>query len=177
MAISPGSDIVLEVARAADPMAYRAAAARLQRQAAASASGAFAPMVDGAGTRHASAPRVPFDAARRMVGLENGRVLATPPADPYQQFEAFVLQTFVESMLPKGETALFGSGPGAGIWKSMLARSLGTELARLGGIGIAEMLAAADDRRADRDNGPGGARVGDRTMSARAAMQGTEAGV
>ena len=68
-------------------------------------------------------------------------------ADDLQQFEGFVLRTFVEAMLPKDGTSFFGSGTAGGIWKSMMAERLGEELAAGGGIGIADLLR----------EGPGGA--------------------
>ena len=60
----------------------------------------------------------------------------------YQDFEAFVLQSFVESMLPKDAESVFGKGLAGGYWKSMLAEKLGAELAKTGSIGIAKMLAS-----------------------------------
>lgn len=63
--------------------------------------------------------------------------------DPYVEFEAFVLQSFIEAMLPKNAESVFGSGTAGGIWKSMLAEKLGAELARSGGIGIAQTIAAS----------------------------------
>lgn len=62
--------------------------------------------------------------------------------DAYGQFEAFVLQSFVQSMLPKNATNVFGSGSAGEFWKSMLAEKMGDELARSGQVGIARRLAA-----------------------------------
>ena len=59
---------------------------------------------------------------------------------PSQQFESFVLRSFVESMLPKEETSYFGTGTAGKIWKSMLAERIGDEMAKSGGIGIADMI-------------------------------------
>ena len=60
----------------------------------------------------------------------------------YGQFEAFVLQSFVQSMLPKNATNVFGKGSAGEFWKSMLAEKMGDELARSGQVGIARRLAA-----------------------------------
>ncbi len=60
--------------------------------------------------------------------------------DAYVEFEAFVLQSFVEAMLPKDAESVFGSGTAGSYWKSMLAEKLGMELAKSGGIGIAATL-------------------------------------
>lgn len=143
MAINPLSDIVLDVARAADPAARRMAASRLE----ALANGTLtldAELVDGQNLRP-SAPHLPFDAANTLVHLRNNNALTTPSADPYQQFESHLLQTFVESMLPEESSALYGAGTAGEIWKSMLADGIATQMAEAGGIGIAKMLAGAAD--------------------------------
>ena len=76
------------------------------------------------------------------------RSQSSPPAssargsEAYRGFEAMVLSNFVESMLPSNASSVFGTGTAGGIWKSMLAQQIGTELARSGGIGIATQLAA-----------------------------------
>lgn len=59
---------------------------------------------------------------------------------PVQQFESFVLRSFVETMLPQENTSFFGTGTAGQIWKSMLAERIGDEMAKDGGIGIAELL-------------------------------------
>ena len=59
---------------------------------------------------------------------------------PTQQFESFVLRSFVESMLPQENSEYFGTGTAGKIWKSMLAERIGDEMAKDGGIGIADML-------------------------------------
>ena len=45
--------------------------------------------------------------------------------DAFGQLEALVLQTFIQSMLPKNATHVFGKGIAGDIWKSMLAEKLG----------------------------------------------------
>jgi Rod binding domain-containing protein len=79
-------------------------------------------------------------------GVVNGppvQVIKKPAADDvYRKFEAFILQTFVETMLPKNSEELFGKGTAGGVWKSMLAEQLGSQLAKGNGIGIAKQLAA-----------------------------------
>jgi peptidoglycan hydrolase FlgJ len=141
VAITPPTDIVLDVARAADPEKYRAAVERLARL---------------RGTTPAPQPFVPAPAAQaapaRAPDVIDVRTTVTRPLqatgggdrrlDAYGQFEAFVLQTFVQSMLPKNATSVFGSGTAGEVWKSMLAEKMGGELARSGQVGIARRLAA-----------------------------------
>lgn len=149
MSIKPISDIVLEVAKAADPVSYKSAAERLGNIAGAVASVSgpstpepFAETLEGIQPRKPAAPHLPFDPALALVHMQNRDALAAAPTDAYQQFEGFVLQTFIESMLPKDD-ALFGGGTAGEIWRSMLAEGLGTQLSRVGGIGIAQMLSNA----------------------------------
>jgi hypothetical protein len=146
VAINPSSDIVFDVARAADPEKYRAAVERLARlRAAASGDGASAPTA-------AQAPPAgpPLVTAERAVPVYGG-----PPTqslrqlDAYGQFEAFVLQTLIQSMLPKNATTVFGKGSAGEFWKSMLAERLGHELARSGQVGIAQRLAVSGNRAAE----------------------------
>ena len=66
---------------------------------------------------------------------------ANTPMTPHQEFEAFVLRSFVETMLPDDATAAYGSGTAGEIWKGMKAEHIGNAMARSGGIGIAEKLA------------------------------------
>ncbi len=62
-------------------------------------------------------------------------------APPLEQFEGFVLRSFVESMLPSGDSEFFGKGTAGDIWRSMLAEQIGNEIAKGGGIGIADTIA------------------------------------
>ncbi|HDZ75568.1 MAG TPA: hypothetical protein ENH55_22950 [Aurantimonas coralicida] len=79
---------------------------------------------------------------------------------PLEQFEGFVLRSFVESMLPSEASSYFGSGTAGAIWRSMMAEEIGNELAKGGGIGIAASIAnkpgggfgAIDGREAASDS-------------------------
>lgn len=134
MAITPPTDIILDVARAADPDRYREAVERLARLRAADTSTA-----PGATSPGASAPVFPARSPRRRL-------------DAYGQFEAFVLQSFVQSMLPKNATNVYGRGTAGEVWRSMLAERLGEELARSGQVGIAQRLSAAGSNHAQPAN-------------------------
>lgn len=159
MTISPPSDIILEVARAADPAKLAQATGRLREiaQARGHDTEAFGTMV--AGLARDTPPLPPqigrFDADRARVQLTNLQTLGaqalgsgTPPAprapaavdSPARQFEAFVIRDMVETMMPDSDT-VFGEGSAGGIWKGFLAEEIGKEIARAGGVGIAEMIA------------------------------------
>lgn len=128
MAISPPGDIVLDVMRAADPERVEAARAHLQR-AAQSAAGTGAQFQMAA----AAAPKP----------AEGGA------GEAYRQFEAMVLGTFVQSMLPEEASSVYGDGLAGDMWKSILGQHLGEAISQRGGIGIANRLLA--DRYVEGD--------------------------
>ncbi|TFF21691.1 hypothetical protein E3C22_13445 [Jiella endophytica] len=61
-----------------------------------------------------------------------------------EQFEGFVLRTFIESMLPSEASEFFGKGTAGSIWRSMMAEQIGNEIAKGGGVGIADTIAKKD---------------------------------
>ncbi|WP_267426823.1 rod-binding protein [Methylobacterium sp. GC_Met_2] len=142
MSVQPPSDIVLDVARAADPTRYQAAATKLTQ-------GSPATFTDALGEAAAARAGIPAiaqpSADTVMTRFRTAATLAAPgpKGSPAQQFEAFFLQSFVESMLPQGASAVFGKGNAGSIWRSMLAEQLGAQLAKSGGVGIARMIDAA----------------------------------
>lgn len=60
--------------------------------------------------------------------------------DVYSQLEAFIMQSFIQSMLPKDAASVYGKGTAGQVWKSMLAEKMGAEIARSGQLGIAKRL-------------------------------------
>lgn len=61
-------------------------------------------------------------------------------AEPFKKFEAFVLQTFIQEMMPEDTESVYGKGFAGDVWKSMLAEKLAEVVAKSGGIGIADLL-------------------------------------
>ncbi len=122
MAISPPSDIVLDVARAVEPAGVQAARAALASRSGA-ATGTFSL---GEETVTASLSRQPDKAA---------------PAESMKRFEAMVLQTFIENMLPQNAEGVYGKGMAGDMWKSMMAEQIADTVAERGGIGIAKTVA------------------------------------
>ncbi len=127
LSISPPSDIVLDVARAADPAAMRAAAARLQP---APADGKFDAALAAAG--------LPRPGAATTLRPQPQIPSQIPPA--YRDFEAMVLANLFTSALPKDD-GLFGAGSGGDMWKSVFVQEIGKSIAARGGVGIAAALA------------------------------------
>lgn len=139
LAIAPPSDIVLDVAQAADPLRLQAATSKLAKLAA----GAGASSVDF--DLHVQSQAVTRSINNALSG--STRLVDTPPprtatGSPYQRFEAMVLQTFVQNILPKDEN-LFGDAASADVCRSLLAEQLATQLAKSGRLGIARMIEAA----------------------------------
>ena len=114
MAISPPSDIVLDVARAAEPTTLETARARLASRTAAAAAGLAEAFSLG-------------DLRNSPLAGEISTDETTPK--PYVDFEAMVLQTFVQSMMPNDAKDVYGEGIAGDMWKSMMSRQLGTVIA------------------------------------------------
>ncbi|MBO9097302.1 MULTISPECIES: rod-binding protein [Rhizobium] len=136
MAISPPSDLVLDVVRAADPTDLQAAQAKLQANRAAFAATSLAE----AGNGFASTVDV-LNKAGTQAGLANANERSTTGKVPaaYQKFEAMVLQNFVKNILPNSDT-LYGKGTAGEMWKGMMAEQLGNTMAKDGGVGIAAKM-------------------------------------
>lgn len=158
MAISPPSDIVLDVAKAANPVKLQAAAEKLARIAAGGDAGTaanFAAVMDaarGGVTRTATTPgpdpSVVLANLKRHVtaaaqaASEHAATPMTASMKAYKGLEAVFLQTYVEAMLPRNE-GFFGDASAGNVCKSFLAQQLATQLAKSGSIGLAKTLFAA----------------------------------
>ncbi|MET4386181.1 flagellar protein FlgJ [Bradyrhizobium sp. F1.4.3] len=146
MIVTATPDLVLDVLQAADPVTQRAATAKLD--ALKSSDRDFAATMDAevGKAAAAAADQSAAKVAEAQSGVVNGapvQVIKAPASgEVYRKFEAFILQTFVETMLPKESEEVFGKGTAGSVWKSMLAEQLGNQLAKGKGIGIAKQLAA-----------------------------------
>jgi peptidoglycan hydrolase FlgJ len=147
MAIAPPTDIVLDALMAADPLKSKAVAEQLSQLRPSRAGDFDTAMTDPAAPTTAATPQpAPAPAAsmpRATARIDTAAVgrANIPPA--FRKFEAFVLQTFIEAMLPHGSAVNFGKGVAGDVWRSMMAEQLGTAVANSGGVGIAKYLAAA----------------------------------
>lgn len=145
MAITPVGDIVHDVARAAEPTQARAAALGLSAGAARTAAGEIADPLGAAG---ATVRSHGFDAYVATTNLKSdtAKVVATSSTSlspSYQKLEAMLLQTYIETMMPKNSDAVFGKGVGGAMWKSLMAEQIGAHFAKSGGVGIARLLEQA----------------------------------
>jgi len=147
MIVTATPDLVLDVLEAADPVAQRAATAKLDALKSSDADFAATMDAEVSKAKAAAADQSAAKLAETQSTAVNGppvQVIKKPgPDEVYRKFEAFILQTFVETMLPKESEQVFGKGTAGGVWKSMLAEQLGNQLAKGKGIGIAKQLAAA----------------------------------
>jgi flagellar protein FlgJ len=152
MAISPPSDIVSDVARAADPARLQAASQKLSEGVSAADGSGFDDVM-----KQAASLRAPgADIYTLRNSLKSDAVLDSKDKSKaaYQQFEAFVLQTFIESMMPQNAENTFGKGNAGAIWKSMMAEQLGNQIAKAGGVGIATGILAKHNSRIDAHGSP-----------------------
>ena len=124
MAFDFGSDILVDAMRAADPQ--QAAQARSKLQELANSRGVPVPTQESFGAQVAQ-------------GLKRNAT-AESPKETLQKFEAVVLSTFVQAMMPKDATSVFGEGLSGDMWKAQMAEKMGEQLAKNGGIGIADRL-------------------------------------
>lgn len=138
MAISPPSDLVLDVVKAADPLEVQAAQEKLKANQAAFAANSLAE----AGKGFTSAVDV-LNRASSKAGLDDVKNRATTTEEipqTYRKFEAMVLQSFIKDMLPKESEDVYGKGATGDIWKGMMAEQLGNTMAKGDGIGVAKQL-------------------------------------
>ncbi len=135
MSINPASDIVLDVARAADPNKSMAATQRLLRLGSSEPAAAeFSTLME---ERNSSDAEL-----RSTVEMMSGRPSATAAAPmdartkAYKGVEELVLQNLVETMLPKDESGIFGSGTAGDVWRSMLAEQLAKQIGKSVDLGL-----------------------------------------
>ena len=157
MAVSLPSDLIMDVMRNADPSRVNTVTAKLHDLSGDGRIGEdFANLLDGIDGRHiqeGSPVDSPdgghgFTALPALPGMTAHRVAP----DPYVDFERMVLRNLLESLLPGAESGTFGTGPSAGVWRSMAADQLAGLYASSGGIGIAGTLAGSNDALADGGN-------------------------
>jgi len=146
MSTFPANDLVVDVARAADPQKLNAAMQRLSDVANLRAvrAGAFDSVFSAASatknglTAKYSSVTPPTTSTKATANVEP--VPKAASTDAAMKFEAFILQSFLETVLPKEGHGAFGEGTGSGIWRSMMAEQLGKTIAKSGGVGIAKMI-------------------------------------
>jgi flagellar protein FlgJ len=146
MAFNPRTDVVLEVASAADPSRAGLAAQRLN-----AVAGSNAPAADFAADLDRAAAPASATTAALASPADMRSHLAGAPGGPDKlrqaktQFEAMMLSSFVGELLPKDSAEVFGQGMAGDMWRSMLAEQVSTQIAKSGKLGLARRLFAAHD--------------------------------
>jgi peptidoglycan hydrolase FlgJ len=145
MAIKPSSDIVLDVLRAADPVRAQAATQRLQALGAGSVGSPddFAKALDSAQQPAVAGPEIATNAADmrdRLPRIDLDAANDQKAARTQVEFEASILKSFVDEIMPKNETDVYGEGTAGDIWKSMLSDQIARQIAKSGAFGIAKQL-------------------------------------
>lgn len=167
MSINPVSDIVLDVANAADPAQSLAASERLARlrpldQATDCCFSAALGAAKAAGGASADA-QAGLLSQISVMGVKSGRTHAAVDGrtKAYKGLEQLVLQRMVEAMLPKDAGELFGHGTAGDIWRSMLAEQLAAQISKFVDFGLIKGQPATPGAMA------GAARAGDGLRSIR----------
>lgn len=142
MAIKPPSDIVLDVARSADPARLNVAVKKLAEagatQVGAADFDAVLARLQGEGLGDIRARLL---AAAHGPGDVGARAQKTA-----KEFEAVLLQKSIEAMLPNS-VKVYGKGNAGSIWKSMLSQELANQLVNRGGIGLASHIATYIEKK------------------------------
>ncbi len=143
--MDPKTDILLGVSNAADPARIREAVGKLKELS--GDKGEFATML-AASKGWNTTSTGPEDALAPPSASVTPGSKATVAAnttglgDVFNKLEAFIMQTFIQSMLPKDAPAVYGKGTAGDVWKGMLAEKMGNEVAKSGQLGIAKRLAS-----------------------------------
>lgn len=154
MGLSLTTDIALDVSKAADPQRLAAARAKLLAIKSAGDIQTAEPAANATNSKGAKPPVVaglqretsPFRTSASQIA-ETPAKTSNERAKAAQEFEAFILQTFVQELLPKDAESVYGHGTAGSAWRSMLSEKIAHVIAESGGIGIAERLTQAIDDR------------------------------
>lgn len=139
VAISPPSDLVLDVVRAADPNEVQAAQAKLKANRAAFAASSLAEAGAGFG---AAMDIIAQPATKAGLDRPEASDRAAEMPEEYRKFEASILQNFISSMMPTDSEEVYGKGSAGEFWKSMMAEQIAEGMSKSGGVGIAEQMYA-----------------------------------
>lgn len=142
MSISPTSDLILDVARAADPLKAQATTRALATASAAvDPTADFSRALDGVAAAPAP-PSAPRDYSYKNPVAALHGAAETPAHKAEVGLESMLLRQFVDEMLPKDAVDVFGGGVAGDVWKSMLADKIADQIAESGSLKIGKRLFA-----------------------------------
>jgi len=141
MSFNPKSDVILDVLKAADPSRASVAAERL-----AAIGVGMAPPADFSASLNEADASIRQSAA---AGFANARAhLVQAAGAPIRtrrvetEFEAMAIGPFINEILPKATSGLFGGGAASDMWRSMLADEIARQIAKSGALGLSRRLFA-----------------------------------
>jgi len=134
------SDLIVDVARAADPARAATVTRRLETlgSTGAAQSPDFANALTAAGSLPSARPNVA--GASRLLSAAAPPAVASRADKARVQFEATLLNSFVSEMMPKEDSSVYGGGYAGDMWRSLLAEKISNEIAKSGSLGIARNL-------------------------------------
>lgn len=136
--INNTNDLLLGVVSAASPATYQRSLQKLQLAQRANGNAQSSKATEGKNAfQNLLAKQEVKDIGSKSVSSTAG---LRKNAKAYQDFEAFMLQSFVENMFTSDSSKVFGKGQAGKIWQSMMSEAIAKEMAASGGIGIAKML-------------------------------------
>jgi flagellar protein FlgJ len=142
----PATDIVADVAQAADPGKMRVAVKRLAdlSKGADARGDGFATTLSetSSGFGNARPVRTVPIARASLTVVNHGNAGSGRMPDAARKFEAYMLQSFLEVLLPKENHDTYGQGLSGGIWRSMMAEQIGAQLAKRGVLGLDKIFEA-----------------------------------
>jgi flagellar protein FlgJ len=135
VSITPASDILLDVAKAADPARSAEATARLAQLAENELPSdmQFSSLID---TRHREPSEIRIWSMPAPAPKMRHNQHVESPAEAVEGLERLLLQRLVESMLPREASTLFGRGTAGDVWRSMLSDQLAAQIASVVDLGI-----------------------------------------
>lgn len=147
MSIFPTTDLISDVGRAAVPLKKAEALNRLERFASSSEGVSETPKtnrttpnyraVDTSFVISTSKSSIPMN----TIAPDKNEASAT-----FRKFEAFILQTWLELLLPKADGGSYGSDQAGDLWRSLMAEQLGDQLAKTGALGLARLTKQSLDQ-------------------------------
>ncbi len=143
MAIDPASDIILDVARAADPQKVAVATKRLNDLSGVDAANAdFAQSLGTASARLSSAATPDVSYNNPQAWTSKIPASGDKAANVKVGLESVLMKSFVDQLLPHDAAEVFGHGVAGDVWKSMLSDKIAAEVAKSGALGLDKKLFA-----------------------------------